>query len=443
MGSFSRNGVEYRLVKRLAAGGMADLFLAQAFGRRGYERTVVIKTVRSDAQDPQPLIRSLLDEAAVGRRIEHPNVVQLLDADEDPQRPHLIFEFIFGRDLAQVRDRLWAENRPMPLPAILTIMREVLAALVHVHRGDGDAEFQAVHRDVSPQNILVSFEGLTKLADFGLVKAAFLEGSTATGMVKGKAAYMAPEQLTTRTALPESDVFSLGVVLWELLAGRRMFYQQDDTATAQAVLSMAVPWVSNPERPVPRKLAWVCWRATRRRRGLRYRSAESMLQALEAVDRRPIEAARTELADWMRGLFAERLFRRERHAASFEDPVKRRQVLDAGFELTPEVTETRAPEGLLRRPSAVRSKRAFLPWAVLVTVALGLFFERLWDGQDHGTVRFTGTPGTRVQWNGQLLGSLPLPPLAVEPGRHEVGVDGERTVELWVRARERKTVDLD
>jgi eukaryotic-like serine/threonine-protein kinase len=434
-----RGDVEYRLIKRLAAGGMADLFLAQAYGRRGYERTVVVKTARADA-GPRTgdLERALFGEAEVGRAFRHPNLVELLDAQLEGTRPHLIFEFVFGRDVAQIRDRIWAEGRPVPLFVIAAVMREVLCGLAYVHSGAGRQSLEAVHRDVSPQNILVSFEGQVKLADFGLAKAAFLDGGTSTEMVKGKAAYMAPEQLTERSASPRSDVFGLGVVLWELLTGRRLFYREDDAATARAVVREPVPWPRNPGRPVPLRWAWLCWRATRRNRRLRFESSAAMLRAVESVDGRSRREAREALAEWMRGLFAERLQRRERHAASFRDPVERRKVLDAGFELTPEVTETRAP----RRPTGMlrpRRSRGWWPWILVAAAAAAGVIERVVApvGGTRIQIRSSGGSGGTVRVNGRPVGNLPLPPVAVEPGRHRVevvqGKEEVETREVWVR----------
>lgn len=438
---WEHGNLEYRLVKRLAAGGMADLFLAQVWGPRGYERTVVVKTVRADAGPMGPLVHALHSEATMGLRLRHPNVVRLEDANLDSDRPHLVFEFIFGRDLAQVRDRIWAENRPVPLGVVMTVAREVLEALVHVHEGAGDVRGGAIHRDVSPQNILLGFDGQVKLADFGLAKADFLEGGTHTGMVKGKAAYLAPELLRGQEVTPRSDIFSLGVLLWELLCGRRLFFRHDDQESAGAVLQQTVPWPRHRERPIPFRMAWICWRATRKSLSWRYQSARAMRDALASADRRSRDERQAELADWMRGLFAERLFRRERHAASFQDPVQRRQILDAGFEMTPEVTETRAPAGGGGRP-VLRTSRSWWPWAVVGLVAAGLVGERLLEARRVGWIRVTESSGS-VQINGRLLSKPSSRPLMVAPGVHTVvlEVEGERReYGVWVMPGQEITV---
>jgi serine/threonine protein kinase len=221
-GSEGRIG-RYRLIKRLAVGGMADIFLAQLHGPRGYERTVVVKTIRADLVDEEDLVTMLMEEARIASCLRHDNIVELIEVGEENGTHYLVMEFLFGRDLGQIRDRCQELGVRIPPEHVITLLADMLAALHHAHH---EATFQGkklsvIHRDVSPQNLIVGFDGSVKLLDFGLAKAAAQISRTRAGVLKGKYAYMSPEQVNFKGVDQRSDLFSAGVLLWEMLTQRR------------------------------------------------------------------------------------------------------------------------------------------------------------------------------------------------------------------------------
>lgn len=327
-----------RLVQRLAIGGMAELFLANRLDERGqYAGTVVIKTLRSDEPDPERAAEVLRDEGRVGAALQHPGIVRLLDAAIEVERPHLELEFVFGRDLDQIQRRCRARDEPVPLPHVRTILVDLLEALDYAYFDaelDG-APLRAVHLDVSPQNVLVGFDGQTRILDFGLASGRHRRPDARGRALAGKTSYMAPEQILNRPVDHRTDVFAAGISSWELLAHRRLFGRGSDREVAAAVVATAAPWPRCPERPVPGGLAWWTWRALRRRPGLRPRRARAWAAALRRGDPRSREEARIALGRWLASQYREPLERRAQHAAMIRDPVERRRVLDAGFELLP------------------------------------------------------------------------------------------------------------
>jgi hypothetical protein len=208
--------MDYTLVKRLAVGGMAELFLARAHADGRYAGTVVIKTLRADETDPERAAGILRNEGRLGAALRHPSIVRLLEAETEVERPHLVLEFIFGRDLGQLFDRCRARHQPIPAEHVRTIVADVLEALDYTYYGarlEG-APVRAVHLDVSPQNVMVGFDGRTRLVDFGLAEGAHREEMRDRGGLAGKVPYMAPEQLRGAEVDHRTDLFGAGVLSW-------------------------------------------------------------------------------------------------------------------------------------------------------------------------------------------------------------------------------------
>src|SRR5262245_22002052 len=229
----------YKLIKRLAVGGMADIFLAQEVGPRGYERTCVVKTIRADLVDEEDLIAMLMEEAHIASCLKHENIIELYEVGEEAGTHYLAMEFVFGRDLGQIRDRCLDLGQRLPYEHIITILSDVLDALFYAHH---DATYQGkplavIHRDVSPQNVIIGFDGSVKLLDFGLAKAAAQLSRTRAGVLKGKYAYMSPEQVNFEKVDQRADIFSAGIVLWEMLTQRRLFYRPSEYETVKAVMA--------------------------------------------------------------------------------------------------------------------------------------------------------------------------------------------------------------
>ena len=243
----------YRLLEKLGHGGMAIVFRAERVGEAGFKKRVAIKRILPQYRRDASLLERFAAEARTNARLDHPNLVQVLDFGIDPE-PYLVLEFVEGVSLSQIMQRLLDRKELLELPAALFIGAEAAQGLDHAHRkkDDDGTPLGIVHRDVSPQNVLVSNEGAVKVSDFGLVKAADNVLKTASGVSIGKISYMAPEQGQSGTSIDaRADIFSLGVMLWEMLTLRSLIPPDDPARAAQLMQSGAwePPSRFNPKVP--------------------------------------------------------------------------------------------------------------------------------------------------------------------------------------------------
>jgi eukaryotic-like serine/threonine-protein kinase len=331
----------YELVKRLAVGGMADIWLAQEFTDRGYERTAVVKTIRGDLVDEEDLIQMLFDEARIARCLKHENIVELYDVGEQDDTHYMAMEFVFGRDLRQIRDLCLERNIQIPFEHVVTIVVAVLDALQYAyHEATYDGRLlNVIHRDVSPQNIIIGFDGRVKLLDFGIAKATAQLSRTRAGVLKGKYGYMAPEQVDLKVLDQRADLFSVGIVMWEMLTFKRLFYRKNEYDTVKAVLDCKVPFPRSIRKEIPWKLALTCFRVLQRSTRWRHKSAQHMAQALRKWPEWDDKNAHANLAEWMAELYSDELRARDANLLRVtQEPTMHRRIRDAGFELVEEPT---------------------------------------------------------------------------------------------------------
>ncbi|HET7826393.1 MAG TPA: serine/threonine-protein kinase [Anaeromyxobacter sp.] len=277
---------KYRLVEPLASGGMADLWRAEVSGAEGVVKEVALKLVRGEHAEKSAFVKMFVQEARLAARLSHANVVQMFEFGEVEGRYYISMELVRGRHLGQVQERARERGVRLGVARAVHVGAEVAKALAYAHRAaDGGRPLGLVHRDVSPHNVLVSFEGEVKLADFGIARAMNLSEATDPGTVKGKLAYMSPEQARGGGAVDaRADVFALGVVLWELCTGRRLLARDSDAATLAAVLGdepLSPPSAWNEE--VPEELDRAVLGALERDPERRTRSAQDVATALSAV----------------------------------------------------------------------------------------------------------------------------------------------------------------
>jgi len=250
---------KYLLLDRIAVGGMAEVFAAKAFGAEGFERILAIKKILPTMGEDPELVSMFVDEARIAVQLSHPNIVQVLELGKHDETLYIAMEYISGRDLRQLLDRYRRRGQPLPIPHACAIAAQVCDALDYAHR-KRDASGNAlgiVHRDVSPQNVLVSFDGGVKLIDFGIAKAERRLQKTQSGILKGKFSYMSPEQVQGNPLDHRSDVFAAGVLLWELICGRKLFTGDSDFAVLEKVRKSEVPPPASVNPEVPKALSRV------------------------------------------------------------------------------------------------------------------------------------------------------------------------------------------
>lgn len=233
----------YRILERLGRGGMGQVYRAVAEGPEGFRREVAVKVVLSGGEKDALRRKMFRDEARVLARLSHPGIAQVFDFGVDEAGAYLVMELVRGHSLLQILQEIHAAQRPMPSVVAMAIGCQVAAALAYAHEAtdENGAPMGLVHRDVSPDNLIVTDEGYVKLLDFGIVKAAGREVETQMGLVKGKPAYMAPEQARGLDLDGRADVFGLGVILWECLAGRKLWRGQDLAGLVGQLLHEPIP----------------------------------------------------------------------------------------------------------------------------------------------------------------------------------------------------------
>lgn len=273
---------KYRLLARLGSGGMADVYLAAARGPSGFTKLEVLKVLRLDAeQDSSELVRMFQAEARLAARLNHPNIVQAHGVGSEGGQHFMAMEYLEGQPLSRVQRRAWASRAACPLELQLLVLCDVLDALEYAHNltdYDG-APLRVVHRDVSPQNVIITYSGQTKLVDFGIAKT-FESGRTRPGVVKGKVPYMSPEQVLNRPVDARSDLFSVGVMLWSAIAGRNMHARGSAYEMQQRLLLGELPSLRAAAPNVPERLEAIVERALAHDPADRYPDAASFRRDL-------------------------------------------------------------------------------------------------------------------------------------------------------------------
>ncbi len=266
----------YQLLFELARGGMGTVHAARLRGAHGFDRLVAIKQLKAEGSAPEHL-EAFLAEARITARLNHPNVVQTLELGEHEGRPFIVMELIRGVSLARLLRRIQRAGDQLPTAVAVWVVSRVAAGLHAAH------ERALIHRDVSPENILLSFEGGVYVADFGVAKLTETERQTVSGVVKGKFAYMSPEQTEARVLDRRSDVFALGIVLHEALTGARLFAADSMAATIRRIWALTPPDPRDGRDDVPEELVHVAMRCLEKAPEDRYDSADEVASALRRV----------------------------------------------------------------------------------------------------------------------------------------------------------------
>jgi Protein kinase domain len=274
--SFGVSG-KYRLDRRLGGGGMAEVFVGSTRGAEGFSRKIAIKRVLPGFSDNPGFAQQFVAEAQISSQLVHPNIVSVLDFDRDADgRLFLVMELVDGKDLDALNS-----SGMLPMPVVIFVIAEVLRGLGFAHDLPAGTEMRGiVHRDVSPHNVLLSWEGAVKVSDFGIAKARAASEATASVFIKGKPAYMSPEQANGERLDGRSDLFAVGIMLWEMLVGQRLFVAEDTRATLAAVLFGQIPRPRTLQPDVPKDLERVTMKLLERDLPVRYATAEEAIADL-------------------------------------------------------------------------------------------------------------------------------------------------------------------
>ena len=297
---------EYFLQDRIGSGGMAEIFLATARGIEGFEKRLVIKRILPTLNDDEQFVRMFIEEAKLCVALKHPNIVQVYDLGQINEQYFIAMEYVDGRDLLKTLAACGKKRIGFPTDIALYIVMETLKGLHHAHRltrSDGQS-YGIIHRDVSPSNLLLSFEGAVKIGDFGIAKASTRE-KTAAGILKGKFGYMAPEQVTGTVIDHRADVFAAGIVLFELLTGHRLFAGKNDLAVLERVRDAIVDPPPRHYRPdLDSTLEAIALKALSQKPEDRFQTAGDFHDALhEYVYQSGAQVGPAHLARFMQGLF--------------------------------------------------------------------------------------------------------------------------------------------
>lgn len=310
-------GSRHELLVKIATGGTATVYVGRVSGSVGFSRLVAIKRAHPHLRDDPRARAALIREATLASRVHHANVVVIQDVEETEEELLLVMDYVEGGALSDMLD---ASDAPLAAPVALRILLDACAGLAAVHAMTDEAgrDVGMIHRDVSPQNILVGIDGTARLTDFGLARLTEVS-SSASATVKGKIAYMAPEYIEGAPPTRPCDVFSMGVVVWETLSGRRLFRGSNDADTLRRVVSTAVPRISTVAG-VPEPFDAVLARALAKDPSKRYRSIAAFNEAFADVARLVGVATAGEVGALVRQLVGRTLARRRETVRMLADP---------------------------------------------------------------------------------------------------------------------------
>jgi len=301
---------QYLLLGKIATGGMAELFKAKRKGVEGFEKILAIKRILPHMSDNEEFVTMFVDEAKLAAQLTHHNICQIFDLGSVENAYYIAMEYVHGKDLRAVLKACRAKARSIPVDLAILITSKIASALDYAHRkrGSNGHPLNLVHRDVSPQNILISYEGEVKLVDFGIAKAATKVHVTQHGALKGKLLYMSPEQAWGRTVDKRSDLFSLGIVLYEMLTGRPLFFDENDTEVTilEKVREAKVPPVREFNSRVSQDLERLISKALKKNPDERYQVAFDLQKDLDNLFyTEGYNATSGSLAELVRNLFPE------------------------------------------------------------------------------------------------------------------------------------------
>jgi serine/threonine protein kinase len=444
---------KYYLVDKIAVGGMAEIFKAKTFSHGGFEKLLVIKRILSHLSENEDFVSMFIDEAKISVSLQHANIVQIYDFGKLQENYFIAMEWIDGKDVKQMLRKLASRRKLLPEEFAVYIAHEACKALDFAHHKTDLAgrPMGIIHRDVSPSNILVSYEGEVKIADFGIAKAQFSAYNTKDGVLKGKFEYMSPEQARGEDLTPRSDIFAAGIILYEMLTGRRLFKTESELKTLEKVKAVDIqpPSALNPN--VPPRLDALVMRALTKDPEERYRDAgefqgallEYMYPSTPTVTQKSLSLFMKEVFTEERKGELERLEAGSEAARSLHSKVPD-LYLDDGWEegpssSAPSVPSPDASNATLYTEPASRSPLLLTVLVGLFVITIAAFYVLSQDPGEPappppvetpaattGVLRITVSPGEARVFDGEdELGGGPELTVELEPGDHTLRVEAE------------------
>lgn len=302
---------KYVLLEKLATGGMAEVFLARGGGADNIGKFIAMKRILPQFAESPEFIDMFKAEAKIAMNLSHSNIVSIYEFGVQNNQFFLVMDYVEGRNLRQIGNRLKKNSANMSIDQMIYIIREVAAGLDHAHRcldGATGKPLNITHRDISPQNIMISFEGEVKIVDFGIAKAESQIENTRAGTLKGKFGYMSPEQADGQNVDLRTDIFSLGIVLWELLANERLFVSNNEINTLRKIKECQIPSLRKLNPNVPQELETIIQKALTRDRNLRYQTAAAFHRDLSRfLNRQYPDFSPHDFSIYIKTLFADEI----------------------------------------------------------------------------------------------------------------------------------------
>ncbi len=344
---------KYLLLDRIAVGGMAEVYTAKSFGIEGFEKIIAIKRILPTMAEDNDFITMFIDEAKIAGHLTHANIVPIYELGKIGESHYIAMEYVWGKDLLQIMNRFRRMRRHMPPVMSAWIASKMLEGLDYAHRKRDrhGRPMGIIHRDVSPQNCLVSYEGQIKLIDFGIAKAASRNTKTQAGVLKGKFGYMSPEQVRGNPVDHRSDIFAVSTCLHEMLTGERLFVGESDFSTLEKVRNADVVPPSNVLAEMPPELEEILMKGLARDPDERWQTAGEMQEALQrfiALSRPPFGTSK--LNTWMRTAFAPEIAKEKSRLDSFSK-IGHPGVPAAPQPRVPALSSTSPQNPAARRPS--------------------------------------------------------------------------------------------
>jgi serine/threonine protein kinase len=430
---------KYVLVGEIGVGGMAEVFLAIQTGLQGFLKVVTLKRVLPHLAT-HDFIAMFIDEARIAARLEHPNIVKTFEFGEHEGQYYTVMEYLAGEDLGSMMNRAAISKQPLQFNTAAMIVSQLCNGLHFAHELTDTAgrPLGLVHRDINPSNIIITYAGEVKVIDFGVAKINQSGSKTMTGTIKGKLAYMSPEQILARGIDRRSDVFSLGVVLWELVTGCRLFARESDAATLYAIMNDPIPRARRHRPNVPEELEAIISTALARTPADRYQTSEEMQVALDQFLGTQPKFDSKSLAAALEGLFGSTRAEAKRSIAATRALSKNVSLVmklrtDVRADLVKQLTARQHSEPVAHTRKAVGAVAALVIAATLAGLGYLLLrnpqpsrvAETTTPASTHASLKIDSSPrGAAIFVRGEPTGLVtPATLTSVSPGEVEVRIE--------------------